>query len=290
MIYEKIPSLLYECSITSNQQECLSAPRIVLNALGYQNTAISETLEHKRWSLKVFCENKKQKELLKGSFDQLKLEGIKTSYQTLKPNHWLTRWKNQWKPLSLTKEIDVIPFWYKKRYKTSKKVILLDTLMSFGTGMHETTQQIAQLIEDNRSRLNSFLDIGTGTGILSLVAIKHGAKDVIAIDISPLSIDAAKSNFKANDLKARFILSDVSRLSLKEEYGMVAANLITNDLLKYRRKILSLVKPGGLLLVSGISLDNLEEIKSGYKNLPLTCRKISKGKEWAAILYVKKML
>ena len=290
ILYEKPPSLLYEYSIGSSKEEFLALPRLVLETMGFKDSAISETFENKAWSLKIFTEEKKKIEALKASFSRLKLPGIKIVSRSLKPNQWLTRWKTQWKPLSLTRKIDVVPFWYKGRYKTSKEVIFLDTLMSFGTGMHETTQLIAQLIEDNHQSLNSFLDIGTGTGILSLAAIKLGAKSVTAMDISPLSIEATKSNFKVNGLKAKIVLGDISRLPSKYKYQMVAANLITDDLLKNRRKILSLVEPGGLLMVSGISLDNLKRLKQGFKDLPLTCKKVSTGKQWAAILYVKKML
>jgi ribosomal protein L11 methyltransferase len=288
-LYEKIPSLLFEYSICSKEPDALVLPRLILQAAGFKDKLISETFENQQWSLNVFTEDKKKIEVLKRSFNRIKLPGIKVSSKSLKPSQWLTRWKSEWKPLSLTKKIDVIPSWYKKRYKTSKEVIVLDTLMSFGTGMHETTQLIAQLIEDNRLHLSSFLDIGTGTGILTLVALKHGAKIATAMDISPLSVEAAKSNLKVNGLKAKVVLGDIGRLSIKQKYQMVAANLITDDLLKDRQRILNLVKPGGLLMVSGISLDNLKRLKEGFKELPLTCKKVSQGKQWAAILYVKKM-
>jgi ribosomal protein L11 methyltransferase len=286
---EIIPSLLYEYSLCCSQQEYLPLSRLFLKVNGFKDTAISENSENNKWFLKVFSEDKNQVDCLKKKFSRLKLSGIKSSCKILKSNDWLTRWKNQWKPLALTKKIDVIPFSYKDKYKTSKEVILLDTLMSFGTGMHETTQLISQLVEDHKLQLSSFLDIGTGTGILALVALKHGSQSVTAMDISPLSIEAAKINLKVNGLKAKFILGNVGQLSSVQKYQTVAANLITNDLLKHRRKILSLVKPGGLLMVSGISLDNLSRLKQGFKDLPLTCRKVSKGTQWSAILYVKKM-
>ncbi|MBF0489322.1 MAG: 50S ribosomal protein L11 methyltransferase [Candidatus Omnitrophica bacterium] len=288
ILYEQIPSLLLEYSISSSQEEALALPRLVLETMGFKTDDISETFQNKLWTLKVFTPEKTKIEILKKNFSRLSLPNIKTSSRILKPAQWLTLWKTQWKPLSLTKTIDVVPYWYKGKYKTSKQVIFLDTLMSFGTGMHETTQLIAQLIEDNRSHLSSFLDVGTGTGILTLAALKHGAQRVTAMDISPLSIQATRSNLKVNGLKAKIVLSDIGRLPVKEKYQMVAANLITDDLLKDRKRIVNLVKPDGLLMVSGISLDNLSRLKEGFKDQPLICRKVSRGKEWAAILYVKK--
>ncbi len=288
ILYEKIPPRLYEYSISAAQKDLLVLPGLVLRIHGFKDTALSQIFEHEQWFIKVFSEDKKQISDLKKAFSRLKLPGINGASRTLRPHQWLTRWKNHWKPLSLTEELDVAPFWYKGRYKTSKKVIFLDTLMSFGTGLHETTRLMAQLIEDNRSRTGRFLDIGTGTGILTLVALKHGAQNPTAMDISPLSIEAAKSNLKANGFSARLILSDIGRLPSKQKYQTVAANLITDDLLKHHIKISNLVKPGGSLLVSGISLDNLNRFEKGFEDLSLECQKISKGKEWAAILYVKK--
>jgi len=289
IIHERIPPLLYEYSISSSSQDGLNLPRLILKTGGFKDDAISETISRNRCSLEVFSEDKKKIEILHKTFKRLKLPGLVLGSKSLKPAQWLTRWKSQWKPLSLTKRIDVVPFWYKDKYKTTKEVIVLDTLMSFGTGLHETTQLIAQLIEDSRLKFESFLDIGTGTGILTLVALKNGAKTATALDISPLSIEAAKSNLKANALNAKCVLGDINQLPSNPKYDVVAANLITNDLLKYRRKILSLVKPGGILLTSGISLDNLDKINKGFNVPSLIPRKISKGKEWAAILYVKKM-
>ena len=290
ILYEKVPSLLYECSISTSQQNLLEQSRLILKEHGFKDNVIAEIYEGNRWSLKIFSKNKRQFEFVKRIFNSFKFQELKIAIRLLEHDQWLTRWKTQWKPLSLTKKLNVVPFWYRDRYKRSKEVIFLDTVMSFGTGLHETTRLIAQLIEDNSAHLTPFLDIGTGTGILSLVALKSGAQTVTAMDISALSIEVAQSNLKANNLKANIFLEDINRLSSKQKYQCVAANLITDDLLQCRRKISNLVKPGGLLLVSGISLDNLTKLKNGFKDLPLSCRKISKGTQWAAILYVKKML
>lgn len=289
IFYEKAPPLVFECSFYSAKENQLVVPRFILKTFGFQENAICETFENQGWSLKVFSEDKKKVDLLKQNLIHINLPGIKVGIRSLKPAQWLTRWKNHWKPLSLTKTIDVIPAWYKERFKSKKKIIYLDTLMSFGTGMHETTQLMAQLIEDNSSHLSSFLDIGTGTGILALVALQLGSKKVVAMDVSPLSIQAARSNFKVNGLSAKLVLSDVSKLSSKQKYQTVAANLVTEDLLKFKRKIVSLVKPTGMLMISGISKENLKRIQEGFKDLPLTCCKIKRGKQWVALSYVKKM-
>jgi ribosomal protein L11 methyltransferase len=165
----------------------------------------------------------------------------------------------------------------------------MDTLLSFGTGLHETTQIVSQYIEDCSGQFKSFMDIGTGTGILSMVALKSGATQVLAIDIGDLSIEAAKCNFKANRLNAVVKQADITRFRNGQTYDFVAANLITQDLIDHHRQIISFVKPGGYLAVSGISLDNLVKLQSVFRKLPLRCLKTQKGKQWSGLLYQKKM-
>lgn len=289
MLYERVPSVIIEYALSSSREESLAVARLVLKTLGFKDEDISETYDKKCWTLKVFCEDKKKLGDLKKLMTRLKLPGVRQHSRSLRPSQWLTRWKTDWKPLSLTRRIDVVPYWYKDKHRTSKEVIYLDTLMSFGTGMHETTQRIAQLMEDNAASLESFLDVGTGTGILAIAALKLGAKKVVAMDISPLSVEATKTNLKVNNLKARVFLGDIAKLGNAAQYQMVAANLVTDDLIKNVEPIVNLVKPGGTLLISGISLDNLNRLRRNFKHEAIRCCKISRGKQWAAIHYAKKM-
>jgi len=163
----------------------------------------------------------------------------------------------------------------------------MDTLLSFGTGLHETTQFMAQFIEDQNGKFKSFLDIGTGTGILALVALKYGAGDVLGIDIGPLSVQAARDNMKVNQLNFKVQKADIKKYCSKKMYDFVAANLITEDLIEHSRKIVSFVKKDGLLAVSGISLENLDRLRKAFSSLPLKCLKISKGKQWSGLLFQK---
>ena len=188
--------------------------------------------------------------------------------------------------------MDVVPVWYQDKYKPRSGCdhILMDTLLSFGTGLHETTRFMAQFIEDKRGTFNSFLDIGSGTGILALVAIKYGATDVVGIDIGSLSVQAARDNMKVNQLFFKITKADIKKYPIKKKYDFVAANLITGDLIENAQRIVSFVKEGGLLAVSGISLENLNRLRKAFSSLPLQCLKISKGAQWSGLLYQKKTL
>jgi ribosomal protein L11 methyltransferase len=291
IIQERIPKVVYQLHIQSDSEDGLALTRAVLMNLGYGEAELVSSVLKGHTSFELFDEHKEKLERVEKLFGRLGLAGVKVNKRRLVPKDWLTLWKSQWKPAPLTRKLDVVPVWYHNKYKPRKGCdhILMDTLLSFGTGLHETTQFMAQFIENKRGSFKSFLDIGTGTGILALVALKYGAENVLGIDIGPLSVQAARDNMKANRSYFKVKRADIKDHRSKETYDFVAANLITEDLIKHAPKIISFVKKDGLLAVSGISLENLDRLRKAFSSLPLKCVKISRGKQWSGLLYQKKV-
>ncbi|MBF0504949.1 MAG: 50S ribosomal protein L11 methyltransferase [Candidatus Omnitrophica bacterium] len=289
---ERIPKVVYQLHIQSDTQEHLVLARAVLLSVGYEDKDLVTCVAQDKPSIELFDEQKTKLLQVEKLLSCLHLSGIHIHMRRLLPSDWLTRWKRQWKPARLTKLLDVVPVWYKGRYKPKKSrdYILMDTLLSFGTGLHETTQIMAQFIEDKQGAFSSLLDIGTGTGILGLVALKYGARYVCGIDIGELSIQAAGDNMKANSLHFDIKRADIKTFRSKKKFDFVAANLITEDLITHAKKMISFVKRGGFLAVSGISLDHLKRLRLAFSSLGLKTLKISKGKEWSGVLYQKTML
>lgn len=292
VIQERIPKIVYQLQIRSVNEQAQTLSRAVLLNLGYGEADLVSSVVKTKPVIELFDENVVKLERVKKLFDRLGLAGVKVHQRRLLPKDWLTLWKSQWKPAPLTKKLDVVPVWYKDKYKPRLgcDYILMDTLLSFGTGLHETTQFMAQFIEDKNGKFKSFLDIGTGTGILALVAMKYGAQDVWGIDIGQLSVQAARDNMKANQSYFQVKREDVKKFTSKKTFDFVAANLITEDLIEHAQKIISFVKEDGLLAVSGISLDNLSKLRKSFSSLPLKILKTSKGKQWSGLLFQKKML
>ena len=291
-IQERIPKVIYRLSFQSANEHTLGLIKAVLLNLGYSKEDLISASVKGKPAIELFNEQDDKLERVKKLFGRLKFSGVKVSISKLLPKDWLTLWKDQWKPAPLTKKMDVVPVWYQDKYKPRSGCdhILMDTLLSFGTGLHETTRFMAQFIEDKRGTFNSFLDIGSGTGILALVAIKYGATDVVGIDIGSLSVQAARDNMKVNQLFFKITKADIKKYPIKKKYDFVAANLITGDLIENAQRIVSFVKEGGLLAVSGISLENLNRLRKAFSSLPLQCLKISKGAQWSGLLYQKKTL
>ena len=292
ILQERIPPFVHVLTIYPNFDRGVDKALIVLNCagIGVEECTVSE-IKGKR-ILKLYSEDSVKIDRLYKLFRKLKLTDIKVSRSFLKPDDWLTRWKIHWKPARLTKMLDVVPVWCKDKYRVRKgrDYILMDTLLSFGTGLHETTQIVSQFIEDHSGKINSLMDIGTGTGILAMVALKHGAKKVLALDIGELSVQAAKDNMRVNKLNAVIKKADIKIFRHKDQFDFVAANLITHDLIEHGQKISGFVKEGGYLAVSGISLDNLPKLRKSFTRLPLKFLAIQQGKQWAGLLYQKKML
>jgi len=288
---ERVPKIVYQLQIRSENTQSLGVARAVLLNLGYKQKDIVSFQHSEKQALLLFDEAKTKLEGVKGLFRRLGLADIEVHLRRLAPKDWLTVWKSQWRPAPLTAKLDVVPVWYRNKYKprAGRDHILMDTLLSFGTGLHETTRFMAQFIEDRQGQYRSFLDIGTGTGILALVALKYGADDVAGIDIGPLSVQAARDNMKANRSYFKVARADIKSYSSKKTFDFVAANLVTEDLIAHAEKILSFVKKGGLLAVSGISLENLKRLRKAFSSLPLKCLKVSKGKQWSGILFQKRM-
>jgi len=288
---ERVPKIVHQLQIRSENEQGLGLIRAVLLNLGYQENDLISSESRGRRIFELFGEDKDRLERVRKLFGRLGLAGVSVQQRRLIPKDWLTLWKSQWKPAPLTKKLDVVPVWYQDKYRPRRGCdhILMDTLLSFGTGLHETTRFMAQFIEDQQGRFKSFLDIGTGTGILALVALKYGASDVLGIDIGPLSVQAARDNMKANRSSFDVLKADIKKYRSKKTYDLVAANLITEDLIEHSARIVSFVKEGGLLAVSGISLGNLAKLRKSFSSLPLKCIKISRGQQWTGLLYQKRM-
>ena len=292
MIDPKIKNIHYELTLElpGKQVQGHALCRQVLINFGIKPNEIIEETSSDGVRTCLYLDSLQKCQLLKHKLKDAQLRGVKLSSRVCHKNDWLEAWKADWHPFQLTKKIDVVPVWKKSEYLPGKrKFIWLDTAMSFGTGLHETTQMMAQLIENHEGEFKTFFDIGTGTGILSLVALCSGADEVCAVDISPLSIRTARDNMKANFLKFNWIKrADIGALKFNQKFDFVAANLVTEDLIALRRKIVQFVRTGGWLAVSGVSLGNLRRLRQSYTGWPLRCVNVCKGKDWAAVLFQKK--
>ncbi len=202
---------------------------------------------------------------------------------------WFDKWKLDYHIRSLGSKFMIVPVWEKAKFKPCRRIpIYLEPGSAFGSGYHETTRLMVKLLESFEGKIKDFLDIGTGTGILAVIASKLGAEKVAAFDNDKPSVIAARKNFNRNGCRnGKFFGANLKRLKLKERFDVVGANLLSKELLENRKQIVSRIRSGGLLLVSGIALQNLAGFQKEFKSSCLKCLKILRGRKWAALLYKK---
>jgi len=205
--------------------------------------------------------------------------------------NWKQSWKRHFKPLEVGRRLLLRPSWSRRKAKHGQKVVVIDPGLSFGTGQHPTTSFCLQeLVRHRKERLDqSFLDIGTGSGILAIAAAKLGYKPVHGFDNDPQSVSAALANARRNriDHRLRFRREDLSALPRQGRlrYDVVCANLLADLLTTQAGRILNRVKPGGVLVIAGILSSEFKELERHFISLgtrPLRTR--TKG-EWRSGSY-----
>lgn len=220
----------------------------------------------------------------------LKISAGKTEIGEVKREDWAESWKKHFKPIEIGNSLLVKPSWSKKRPRKNQAIVILNPGLSFGTGQHPTTlfclNEITRLVaarEDTRPT-KSFLDIGTGSGILAIAAAKLDYQLIHAIDFDAEAIRVAKANAKINGVLNRIYIShgDVTKLPLKpkKQFDLVCANLISNLLIAERGKIVAQLKPEGVLVLAGILKSEFCKVQEAFEDfgLRLFCFKIEK--EW----------
>ena len=218
----------------------------------------------------------------------LKIGAGKIEIVKVKREDWAESWKRHFHPLEIGKSLLVKPSWSKKRPRKKQAVVILDPGLSFGTGQHPTTSFC--LNELVRVRKNgtpqSFLDIGTGSGILAIAAAKLGYQPVHAFDFDPESVRVARENARKNrvDAKVRLTRVDVTKLPLKpaRQYDLVCANLISNLLIAEKRRIVNRLKPDGTLVLAGILAVEFGEVERAFAGLKLKLAAKRVENEWCS--------
>ncbi|HNX69340.1 MAG TPA: 50S ribosomal protein L11 methyltransferase [Candidatus Omnitrophota bacterium] len=222
-------------------------------------------------------------------FRERRIRRVRFTAKILGRHDWFDKWKIDYHIRPLGSKFMIVPVWERKKYKSSGRLpIFLEPGSAFGSGYHETTRLMVRLMESLGPKMRSFLDIGTGTGILAVAASKLGAEKVDAFDNDKPSVIAARKNFKMNGCSnGKFFGANLKRLGSREKFETVGANLLSKTLLECRRPIVARVRVGGHLLVSGIALQNLPGFRRGFHSPALKCLRILRGRKWAALLYRK---
>lgn len=217
--------------------------------------------------------------------------------QTVDDSVWLNAWKEAYKPFPVGKHLLVRPSWEDEYDAQGRRVLSLDPGMAFGTGSHPTTRMCLEYIDELVKEGDSVVDLGCGSGILSIAALILGAKNAIAVDIDPIAETIAHENAALNGIgKDRYtvltgdVLTD-SALREKIEakrYPIVTANIVDSVIIALAPYAAKLLEEGGKFITSGIIDTREEEVAAALTAAGLSILEIRRGGDWRAILAEKR--
>ncbi|MBI1910781.1 MAG: 50S ribosomal protein L11 methyltransferase [Deltaproteobacteria bacterium] len=221
----------------------------------------------------------------------LKKIGWQIATSHFQDQDWSVKWKAHIKPIKVkhgNSSIVVKPTWREVEKKKGDIIIEIDPGMAFGTGGHATTKMcvkaIFALIKDKKVRASkaNILDVGTGTGILAIAAMKLGVSEAVGTDIDKVALTVARKNARLNKTEIR--LSSSSLDKIKGGYSIVAANILAGELKRLSPALYSKITPGGYIILSGILKTEKDSVKETFTALGLKHSKTYLSGEWAAIV------
>ena len=234
------------------------------------------------------------------SFDELRKMDVGIDLGSLRfvvrmtdDEDWANNWKIYYKPLKIGERLLVRPSWESLSDAEGRTVLSLDPGMAFGTGSHHTTRMCLQYLEKTVKEGDMLLDLGCGSGILSIAGVLLGAKSALAVDIDPIAEKIAYENAEINGvLRDRYevrigdvLTDDALRAGLAaQQYEVITANIVASVIIALLPVVPPLLKEGGAFITSGIIRDRLDEVKETILANGLTIESEDISEEWCAIL------
>ena len=208
------------------------------------------------------------------------------SFEGINEDDWAESWKQYYKPVPLGK-VTIVPAWEKYDAKEGEVIIKMDPGMAFGTGTHETTRLVIRLMQDLPIEGKRVLDVGTGSGILSICASKLGAKSCNAYDIDPVAVKVARENAIADGCDNITVgVSDLLRgVDLAGgKYDFCVANIVADIIIRMLPDVRSYVESGSPLILSGIIGERADEVREAVIKTGFTVEKEIKENDWVGML------
>jgi ribosomal protein L11 methyltransferase len=204
---------------------------------------------------------------------------------------WANNWKVHFKPVRIGERLVIKPTWEEYEKLSGDLVIEIDPGMAFGTGAHPTTRMCLESLE--RICFNecggrfpeSVLDVGTGSGVLSIAAALMGATRIVAVDIDPEAVRVTQENLELNRVEKVVSASTTDLAELPGEFGVVVANILAEELVRLSSQLVSRVAAGGWLILSGILTEKVDFVCAGFPGLALI--ESPREAEWSCLTFRK---
>ena len=223
-----------------------------------------------------------------GAFGRLELETDGMTEQD-----WANNWRKYFHQMEIGEKIMIKPMWEELTEPTDRIVFNIEPGMSFGTGSHYTTQLCLEALERYIKKSDKMLDLGCGSGILSVIALMLGADEAVAVDIDPNAVDTAYQNAARNDIdKSRYTVlagnvvtdSDIQTAISKNKYEVVCANIVADVIIGLAPVVRQYMTDDGVLITSGIISDRIDDVVNALTENGFTVTEINRRKDWASVI------
>lgn len=215
----------------------------------------------------------------------LPLGSLEITTRSVDGDDWIEIWRRHFRPIHIGK-IVVVPEWIEYKREEGEQVVLLDNNMAFGTGEHETTSMCVELLQDYITPDSVCIDVGCGSGILGISAIKLGAKFAYLTDIDSVAVKSANHNCALNGVADRVTVAHSDLLDNSDiTADIMLANITADVLERLAHSIPKNLKKGGALILSGIIDSKLDGVIKAYEAQGLTLNKKVKKGEWNALAF-----
>lgn len=224
---------------------------------------------------------------------------VQYELKTVNEDDWANAWKQYFKPLRVSDRLTIKPTW--EEYEPAsedEKIIELDPGMAFGTGTHPTTSLCLRTLESVIQGGEEVIDVGTGSGILAIGAVKLGAKHVLALDLDPVAVSSARENTRLNELEERITIKESDLLSvlnasdptlgIQLPVKLVVANILAEIILLFIDDVYNALQPGGIYIASGIWKNKEEAVETALKAVGFEITEINRDEDWLAFVARKR--
>lgn len=252
---------------------------VIVKAYFPQNSFLGETVE-----------------AIKDSINHLILYNIdigmnKVTISEVDEEEWSTSWKKFYHPVKISEKFTIVPTWEDyEPFSSDELIIELDPGMAFGTGTHPTTVMSIQALERSVKHGDNVIDVGTGSGVLSIAAAMLGAREIKAFDLDEVAVRSAKQNIKINKVNDVVSVTQNNLLDGVDDHcaDVVVANILAEIILRLTEDAARVIKPGGTFIASGIIQPKKELVREAIVEAGFDITETLVMEDWVAIIAKRK--